>query len=251
MTDLAEAPTRPTRITSRDEISACATQLSDIATGYGLRVLPWHNLGSPEPMRGEDDDLLCSSVFGWAGNDQWWHRLAQRRMCPIADCCRYHPEPFWSTASSGLQSRYRTPYLDRVDLSWLWAKTEVGAILAVPVHMQLGQVGLVAFVSEDAIDFEELVDELAGLSSEFLTSYTRVRSLEKRTSYCEPLSAREIDCLNWAFHGKTDREIAEITSRSYATVRFYMTSAASKLNAVNRAQTLAKAATLGYFAILG
>lgn len=247
---VAEKTTTSTRINARSEISSRAAELGDIASRYGLRVLPWHNLGSPEPMRGADDELLCSSVFGWTGEEEWWHGLAQRRMCPLADLCRYHAEPFWSTAGSGVQSRYYTPHLDKINLDWLWTKTEVRAILTVPVHMQQGQVGLVGFVTDDEeIDFEDIVDELSLHSCEFLTSYSRVRSQEKRTTRCEALSAREIDCLSWAFLGKTDREIAEITERSYATVRFYMTSAATKLGTVNRAQTLAKAATLGYFAI--
>lgn len=242
--------TSSTRINARDEISVRAVKLNDIAARHGLRVLPWHNLGSPEPMTGADDELLCASVFGWTGEEEWWHGLAQRRMCPLADLCRYHAEPFWSTAGSVVQSRYHTPHLDKIDLTWLWTKTEVRAILTVPVHMQQGQVGLVGFVSTDEnIDFEDIVDELSHHSREFLISYSRVRSQEKRTSRCEALSSREIDCLNWAFYGKTDRDIAEITGRSYATVRFYMTSAANKLGTVNRAQTLAKAATLGYFAI--
>lgn len=113
--------------------------------------------------------------------------------------------------------------------------------------MQLGQVGLVGFTSNsEDIDFEECVDHLSWLSYSFLSSYSRVTTVTKRVEVYEQLSAREIDCLSWALDGKTDRDIAEITDRSYATVRFYIMSAGMKLGTVNRAQTLAKAVALGY-----
>lgn len=238
-----------TWISSVDEISSRAANLCEIASGFGLRVLPWHNLGSPDPMTDADGEVLCYSVFGWTGDHEWWHALAQRQMFPLADLSRYHTQPFWSTVGSAVQSRYYTPYLSKVDLSWAWEKAGVRGILTIPIHMTHGQVGLVVFISGDEnIDFEKVVDDLARHSWEFLTSYVRIRCIEMKTLKWEPLSSREIDCLNWAFLGKTDREIAEITGRSYATVRFYMTSSATKLRAVNRAQTLAKAASLGYFA---
>ena len=49
--------------------------------------------------------------------------------------------------------------------------------------------------------------------------------------------------------GKTDLEISMIMSRSRATVRFHIHNAATKLNAVNRSQTVFKAAQLGYISL--
>lgn len=37
-------------IGSRDDILRCAQSFRDVAQGYGLRMLAWHNLGSPLPM---------------------------------------------------------------------------------------------------------------------------------------------------------------------------------------------------------
>jgi len=113
--------------------------------------------------------------------------------------------------------------------------------------MQLGQVGLVGFVSErEDIDFTECSEYLEALSRTFLCSYVQVTAADKHRQHCPPLSEREIECLAWAFDGKTDRDIASIIGRSYATVRFYISNSAVKLGTINRAQTLAKAATLGY-----
>lgn len=237
------------RIATRDDIVARAEQFNHIASLHGLRVLPWHNLASAEPMIAADGEFLCSSVFGWTGENECWHSLAQRGASPTSNLSRYHPEPFWVTAGSKVQSRHFKHDLDTIDLGDLWSSTKVKGFLVVPVHLYQGQVGMVSFMTEnDTIDFEELVDDLSRLSWEFITSYTLIRKRDKGISQYEPLSPREIDCLSWAFYGKTDREIAEITGRSYATVRFHISNCAVKLNTVNRSQTVAKAATLGYFA---
>ena len=233
-------------IESGSDILRCAENFRDIAAGYGLSVLAWHNLGSPIPMMTEGGELLCTRVFGLTGNE--WDLLAKRQYSPLVDLCRYQTEPFWGNANSGPKSRHPTPYAEKIDFGWVWANSQARSVLVIPVHMQLGQVGLVGFISaRDDIDFEKCVDHLSWLSHTFLSSYVRVNIKAKRAHVYEQLSTREIDCLSWAFDGKTDRDIAEITGRSYATVRFYISSAASKLGTVNRAQTLAKAATLGYF----
>lgn len=60
------------------------------------------------------------------------------------------------------------------------------------------------------------------------------------------LTKREVECLRWASIGKTDKEISMILGRSHATVRFHIQNAGEKLDAVNRSQTIFKAAQLGY-----
>jgi DNA-binding CsgD family transcriptional regulator len=232
----------------QDDMSAWAAEIGEIAASYGLYVLPRFNLGASEVARDADDQRYYASIFGWTGKEGSWHHLTERRMCPLADVCRHQTEPFWSTALSAVQSRSYTAYLEKIDMSWLWAETRVRAILTVPVHMLQAQVGLVHFITDDEnFVFEPHVDELAFYSREFLTTYAKKRIAGQSRSRHQPLSPQEIECLNWAFQGKTDREIAEITGRSYSTIRFYMSNAAIKLDSVNRAQTLAKAAVLGYF----
>ena len=49
--------------------------------------------------------------------------------------------------------------------------------------------------------------------------------------------------------GKTDFEISIIMARSRATVRFHIHNASIKLNAVNRSQSVFKAAQLGYISL--
>lgn len=59
-----------------------------------------------------------------------------------------------------------------------------------------------------------------------------------------PLSRREIECLQWAALGKTDEEIADILGLSRLTISSYIKSAGYKLGCINRVSAIAKAVTL-------
>ncbi len=65
------------------------------------------------------------------------------------------------------------------------------------------------------------------------------------------LSARERECLTWTAEGKTSEEIAIILELSVHTVNHYLTSAARKLNAVNRLHAVARAMRLGLLKEVG
>ena len=80
----------------------------------------------------------------------------------------------------------------------------------------------------------------------FSAGYEAVMSRPSAVPTQPILRKREIECLRWASFGKTDDEISSILSISRSTVRFHVTNAANKLEAVNRGQALVKAAQLGY-----
>ena len=71
------------------------------------------------------------------------------------------------------------------------------------------------------------------------------RSLLQPRTTATPLAPREIECLRWSAAGKTSSEIAGIIGVSENTVNSYLSSAAQKMNAVNRVQTVAQAIRLG------
>lgn len=59
-----------------------------------------------------------------------------------------------------------------------------------------------------------------------------------------PLSRREIECLQWAALGKTDDDISDILGLSRLTVSSYIKSARYKLGCINRVSAVAKAIKL-------
>lgn len=75
--------------------------------------------------------------------------------------------------------------------------------------------------------------------------FARLTSLLQPRPTATPLAPREIECLRWSAAGKTSSEIAGIIGVSENTVNSYLSSAAQKMNAVNRVQTVAHAIRLG------
>ena len=69
---------------------------------------------------------------------------------------------------------------------------------------------------------------------------------EKKMAPAETLSEREIACLQMAGDGCISEAIAEKMGLSVHTVNAYLGTAATKLDAVNRIQAIAKAIRLGY-----
>lgn len=65
----------------------------------------------------------------------------------------------------------------------------------------------------------------------------------------DELTVRELDCLAWIAAGKTDWEIAQILSISELTVTSHVRNILRKLNAMHRAQAVAKAIVAGMIAL--
>lgn len=62
-----------------------------------------------------------------------------------------------------------------------------------------------------------------------------------------PLSAREIEVLQWASNGKTVWEMSVILSVSQSTIKFHLANIYAKLNVRNRAQAMSAAVRLGLY----
>jgi DNA-binding CsgD family transcriptional regulator len=123
------------------------------------------------------------------------------------------------------------------------------------VHLPFGQIGAVSFnpldptVTDLDTTFLTQGDAFGVHSRTFIASYVHAMGSVQALPPGSRLSKREVECLRWAAIGKTDLEISMIMSRSRATVRFHIHNASMKLNAVNRSQTVFKAAQLGYISL--
>ena len=199
-----------------------------------------------------DGNVLASTVFGWAENAQaWWKKPLLALNSPLPRICRYESEVFWCNAEA-IHTQQPNVLLDDFDLSKFTDFIDAAAIICVPVHLPFGQIGGVSFSPDDGSldDLSDIYEKhgmaLEELSRRFITGYVKV--MDRRAwipANCK-LSKREVECLRWAAVGKTDQEIASILSRSCATVRFHIHNAATKLDAVNRSQTVFKASQLGF-----
>lgn len=235
------------------DVRAAAEALRDIAVRLAdLRVGACDNIASKSPMVDADGNVLAADVFGWTGDDErWWADSRLALSSPLPRACRYESEPFWANAR-GFRTRQPNRYLDQLHLDNFEKRALCKVAIVVPVHLPFGQIGAVSFCARDrdrddlSAEYAAHADTLGWLAQRFIQGYAKaVRTKTWLPGDCQ-LTKREVECLRWASIGKTDKEISLILARSHATVRFHIQNAGEKLDAVNRSQTIFKAAQLGY-----
>jgi LuxR family transcriptional regulator, quorum-sensing system regulator CciR len=220
-----------------------------------MRVAPAHNIADKQTPVDASGAVLAHDVFGWAEEEKvWWKNTRIALDSPITSACRFESEPFWVNAQ-GFRTRLHNPYLDAINLANFEQRAMTKAAIVVPVHLPFGQIGAVTFNPVDkakvdlAEDFEKYADAFGLYARVFISSYVHAMGALQRLPSGSRLSKREVECLRWAAIGKTDLEISMIMARSRATVRFHIHNASIKLDAVNRSQTVFKAAQLGYISL--
>lgn len=238
-------------------IRPAAEALRDtVARLCGLRTAVSHNIAVREPMRDGDGAVLASEVFGFReGEGRWWEAPQLALSSPLVQACRVEAEPFWCNAN-GFHTRIANPLLDAIDLSDFRVRAMTAVALVVPIHLPFGQIGAASFLSSDpATDdlheaYESAADALAVLAHAFIQSYVKVTARARPDLAGASLTKREVECLRWAAAGKTNEEIGMILGLQRTTVRFHIRSASIKLDAVNRDQTMFKAAQLGFLGMM-
>ena len=245
------------RIIEAGDVRRAAEAFRDIVAGLGaFRIAATHNIAMKEPMVDADGHVLASDVFGWTSEEQdrWWRNPRIALDSPLPAACRYTNEPFWANAE-GFHVLQRNAFLDKIDVSNFETRALCRAAIVTPVHLPFGQVGAVSFTMPDrerndlSAEFAAFGDELGVYARTFVSGYVPVMCRAQRLPAGSRLSKREVECLRWAAIGKTDFEISTIIERSRATVRFHIHNASIKLDAVNRSQTVFKAAQLGYIGL--
>lgn len=243
------------RVVSPESIRSAAEALHRISMECGMRAAPAHDIADKRTPVDADGNILATAVFGWDDDERvWWRNSRIALDSPLTTACRFESQPFWVNAE-GFRTREPNAYLRSIDIANFEKRAMTRAAIAVPVHLPFGQIGAVSFNPLDknktdlAEDFERLSDAFGLYSRTFIATYVQVMGSTQALPPETRLSKREVECLRWAAIGKTDLEIGMIMSRSRATVRFHIHNAAIKLNAVNRSQTVFKAAQLGYISL--
>jgi DNA-binding CsgD family transcriptional regulator len=238
---------------SLDDIRGAAQALNRIALDLGgLRAAVCDNIASKHPMLDAEGNVLAADVFGWTGEDErWWADTRLALSSPIPRACRYESEPFWVNAR-GFYARQPNPYLEQISLDHFEKRALTCGAIVIPIHLPFGQIGAVTFNCRErkrddlSAEYAAHADLLGILSYRFVAGYTKAHRVRQWLPGDCQLTKREVECLRWASIGKTDKEISLILARSHATVRFHIQNAGEKLDAVNRSQTIFKAAQLGY-----
>ena len=242
------------RIGGPADVRRAAEALHRLALAAGMRAAPAHDIADKRTPVDHEGHILASDVFGWNDDKAWWRNSRIALDSPLASACRFESEPFWVNAG-GFRTRQPNHYLDAIDLTNFENRAMTRAAIVVPVHLPFGQIGAVSFnpldkAATDLADaFARHGDAFGVYARTFIASYVHAMGSVQALPAGSRLSKREVECLRWAAIGKTDLEISMIMSRSRPTVRFHIHNASTKLNAVNRSQTVFKAAQLGYISL--
>ena len=243
------------RVTGPEQIRPAAEALHQIALEQGMRVAPAHDIADKRTPVDMEGNILADVVFGWSDHERVWRRNSKLALdSPLTSACRFESQPFWLNAD-GFRTLEKNSYLESIDLGNFENRALTKAAIVVPVHLPFGQIGAVSFnpLDKEKTDLTEefaLLGDAFGLYARtFIATYVQVMGAHQALPPASRLSKREVECLRWAAIGKTDMEISMIMSRSRATVRFHIHNAATKLDAVNRSQTVFKAAQLGYISL--
>lgn len=220
-----------------------------------MRAAPAHDIADKRTPVDAEGSILAREVFDWPDDERvWWRNSRIALDSPLTTACRFESQPFWANAS-GFHTREPNAYLKSIDIANFEHRALTRAAIGVPVHLPFGQIGAVSFnpLDKDKTDLSEefaLYSDAFGIYARtFIATYVQVMGSTQALPPASRLSKREVECLRWAAIGKTDLEISMIMSRSRATVRFHIHNAATKLNAVNRSQTVFKASQLGYISL--
>lgn len=238
-------------VTSRADIAAAAALLGHAAHALGLRIMVWHDLASLEAMRDADGAPLNAGVFGWSDEELAPWQCRDRMLgSPLLRACRVESAPF-RASRNGIHTRWPNRLVAQIGLNDFEGQAGMTAAIAIPVHLPFGQVGAAILTSIDGLAddladiFADAVAALAPAVERFVRGYVMVSRDERYLPDDCLLTSREVECLNWIAHGKTDFEIGIILGCSHAGVRYHVTRACTKLGAVNRAQSVFRAAQLG------
>lgn len=231
-----------------DRIQALAVEVRDRGVEIGLPFIAVSaDIGDPEPMRDAEGRPFAETLFRWLDPGlHYWKDRGFALRSPFVFACRYMAEPFYF--ADGRFGAWRPiPRLEHMEVVQVSEQVMVGSSIIAPAHLPGGVIGAIVWASPEVFNvravFEAKAAELHVLALKLLAAYNDLRL---HSEGLVKLTRREIQCLRWAAHGKTDSEIAEIVKISMPTVRFHMRNAADKMGVVGRPQAVRRAVVLGY-----
>ncbi|MDR7039890.1 MULTISPECIES: helix-turn-helix transcriptional regulator [Methylobacterium] len=195
----------------------------------------------------EAEGLLdCAMITGWP--DAWsrrYHRQGYLHQDPVIRQIRQTAEPFLWTEAARVHA----------DARGILVMDEARGVglkdgFCVPFHDLDGREAGVSFGGE-RLSLSE--DERAGLHLVAIYAMSKARAVSafRGKGGGDPISGlteREIECLKWSAAGKSAWDTSQILTISARTVEAHLASAARKLNAVNRVQSIAEALRRGIIA---
>jgi DNA-binding CsgD family transcriptional regulator len=241
------------KIESMDDVHDAAQTIKDLGDECGFRIALCDDISSRDPMVDADGTVLSADIFGWTTDgERWWEESCLALHSPLVRACRYESEPFWCN-KNGIYGHGTNPYIKGIELKTYFGEyARYDAAMLIPIHLPFAQISANSLhaiddsVNDLSKEYEYYADFFALLFRRYISGYVAAARKTRRIPGDLVLSKREVECLQWAAIGKTDKDIATIISLSHATIRYHIHRAGEKLYSVNRAQTIFKAGQLGF-----
>ncbi|MCC7697939.1 helix-turn-helix transcriptional regulator [Janthinobacterium sp. EB271-G4-7A] len=121
-----------------------------------------------------------------------------------------------------------------------------------PVHGASGETGMLSFIrNAPPMDAERdsfaTIAQLALIRDYVIESSARfIKHDAPPVPGANPLTTREMECLQWIMAGKSSWEISRILLRSEGTINFHVSNAKKKFNVQTRQQAVLKAIKAGF-----
>ena len=244
-------------IESIEDIHDATITLKELGDECGFRLALCDDISSRDPMVDAEGTILNADILGWLADGQrWWEESSLALESPIVRACRYESEPMWCN-KTGFFGHSDNPYIEEINLKHFFIDEHANtrsyqAAILIPIHLPFAQISANSIHPVDETkndlseEFDYYSDFFAILLRRYISGYVAAIRKTRRIPSALVLSKREVECLQWAAIGKTDKEIALIMSLSHATIRYHIHRAGEKLYSVNRAQTIFKAGQLGF-----
>jgi DNA-binding CsgD family transcriptional regulator len=240
-------------ICRQGDLGSAALALEESATALGWDLAAFHVSIDAGDLPRSDDGAFVAERMGWPSTMlEGWRRFKLGRDCPIGTRCGTVAEPFhWSCDDRDSAWFGREFSADHRRVLSYYGRIMCSGV-AVPVHRRAGGTAYVSWCSKGR-DAREIAAR--SLGSMFLISHVFIQHAEQllaarpREGGINPLTNREVECLTWAAHGKSEEAIALLLNRSRDTVHFHLQNAVKKLDANNRTHAVAIACTRGLISL--
>lgn len=241
------------RLGAQTDLAGAGSLLAEYADTLGWERAAFHaDMGQTRLPRTDSGEFVAVAM-GWSA-DYVAHWVDDRRAltCPVSRRCTRSMDAFlWDCDPDSDTWRKEKLSEPQRDTLRSYRECADGAV-TVPVHRPGGKTGYVSWFGRDPAAlrerFHDTYRETYLISHAFIAHADALESAQRRSharAAAETLSPREIECLGWAAHGKTEEDIALILGRSRETVHFHLNNALRKLNAGNRTHAVAIACSLG------
>ncbi len=208
------------------KVASFSKQLRNFAAQFQLHHALIHRLGPPNAMLKDTTYVSTLRDMNFSG----WTLGDLINAPALSTLLTHNGAIFWQ--HDGCKMRLKTDPLNRLDIRYG---------ISIPFHNAFGNHAALTLCDshQPNINTAEFSQLALPLIDTILTT-ERLKNTARAS-----LSNRETDCLQWVAAGKTSIETGIILGLSPHTVNQYLTSAATKLVAVNRTHAVTKAVRLG------